>query len=62
MKRPYLNRNRSHILCPVCKYYFFNRRYKKCPHCKTGLKFRGEYIYEGDWYWSEKQGWIIFDH
>ena len=58
--RPYLNGNRSIIRCPKCGSIFVNRRFKKCLKCKVGLKFAGELIYVGDYYWDNGK-WITYE-
>lgn len=58
--RPYINGHRSFIKCPSCGGFFVNRRYRSCIFCDVGLKFKGEYIYEGDYYWNEGK-WITYE-
>jgi hypothetical protein len=60
-KTPHLNGMRSAVICPACRKMFVNRRHKACPRCKIGLKYKGEFIYEGDWYWDEYRGWVTYD-
>lgn len=51
---------RGVIVCPECHKIFVNRIHKSCPKCKIGLKFAGEFVYEGDWYW-DKGIWITYE-
>lgn len=60
MRRPYLNGTRDVLLCPECKAIIWNRRSKSCPRCKVGLKFSGEFVFEGDYFW-DSHNWIKYD-
>lgn len=59
-KRPYINGVRDVIRCPSCKAFRVNRRFKSCGNCGVGLKFSGEFVYEGDYFWHEGK-WIAYD-
>lgn len=41
---------RKVIRCPSCFHLFVNRRNQACPKCKVGVKFKGEFIYKGDYF------------
>lgn len=56
-----INSRKAVLICPNCKAWRINRRYKKCGNCKVGLKYSHDFVYEGDWYYWPEIGWITYE-
>lgn len=49
----YTNKGSGIVRCPNCGAWRVHRRHKACPKCKVGIKFRGEFIFPGDYFMDE---------
>lgn len=48
------------ICCPVCGALRVKRHFQSCGNCGVGLRYDGEFVFEGDWYW-DKNKWIDYE-